>query len=571
MTGWGNVRITRLSLVGDDGMRYSALMYVPKNATNETPAPGIMMYHGNSGNARNHESWAVEFSRRGFVVISIDNLGAGNGEYSGVIGYTATPKLFTDYMYSLPIVDTDNIIFSGHSMGANIVNKMALIYQPKACMNSDGGGGRMGADPFNVEEKYNGSYLVINGGADKLNQIDSYSALYNQAFANDGVKSADEPLVIDELYGSYEAGNAHMMRLVPNQIHEGAFVNNTHITYLLDFAQNCVAAPNYIDAQNTIWYWKDWAGLAGMVLFVNFIIQMLLWVLDTFPFFAGVRQEMPRNIGMRGKDLAISITCAVLFPVLTLYTGAFGLITLADALPIFHLRWTNISMPVVLALNLFGLIMFCLFHKVWGKKRFHATLRDYGLTSEGAAGMDWGLVGKSLFASMIAVGIGFAYMQLQSDVLGTDFYCQFFGFRAIPIYRVNYYIPYVIVWLLCFVVASLGMNVERRLPSTGNETADTAIAMVFNGGLATFGITAMTIIENAVQIHLGTSGVALASWGTDITRLWGMTVGMFLGGAGSTYVYRKTGSVWPGAFVMGFVCAMSACLYGQIQFGGTGF
>ncbi|MBQ7859058.1 MAG: hypothetical protein IJ347_02840, partial [Faecalibacterium sp.] len=102
--------------------------------------------------------------------------------------------------------------------------------------------------------------------------------------------------------------------------------------------------------------------------------------------------------------------------------------------------------------------------------------------------------------------------------------------------------------------------------STGSETKDTVIAMIFNGFLATVTITAMTIIENAIQIKLGYNGVALASWGTDITRLWGMPVGMFLGGSGSTYLYRKTGSIWPGAFVMGFVCCMAACLYGQIQF-----
>lgn len=91
VTGWGNTRVTRLTLVGDNGMQYSALIYVPKNATNETPAPGIMMYHGNSGNARNHESWALEFARRGFVCLSVDNNGAGNGEYSGAIGNLASP------------------------------------------------------------------------------------------------------------------------------------------------------------------------------------------------------------------------------------------------------------------------------------------------------------------------------------------------------------------------------------------------------------------------------------------------------------------------------------------------
>ena len=38
---WGEINVERLTLVGDNGMRYSALLYVPRTATNETPAPGV--------------------------------------------------------------------------------------------------------------------------------------------------------------------------------------------------------------------------------------------------------------------------------------------------------------------------------------------------------------------------------------------------------------------------------------------------------------------------------------------------------------------------------------------------
>ena len=108
------------------------------------------------------------------------------------------------------------------------------------------------------------------------------------------------------------------------------------------------------------------------------------------------------------------------------------------------------------------------------------------------------------------------------------------------------------------------MNVERRLPSTGNETLDDVIAILFNGLLATASITIMVIIENAVQIHMGSAqGAALPNWGTDITRIWGMPVGMFLAGTGNTYAYRKTGNIWLGAFLMGIICCLAACLYGQ--------
>ena len=51
-----------------------------------------------------------------------------------------------------------------------------------------------------------------------------------------------------------------------------------------------------------------------------------------------------------------------------------------------------------------------------------------------------------------------------------------------------------------------------------------------------------------------------------MTRIWGMPVGMIIGAAGNTYCFRKTGNIWLGAFLMGTVCALSACTYGQIAF-----
>lgn len=567
VTGWGNVKITRIYLVGDDGLQYSALMYVPKNATNETPAPGIMMYHGGSGNARNHESWAVEFSRRGFVVISIDNLGAGNAEYSRAIGNFAVPELFTRYMYNLPIVDSERIALSGHSVGGDMVSQMTAMFQPAVSMQSDGGSRSF----LNADAVYTGDYQYIVGEADKSAPKDKVNETVKQIFIKNGVMTEEEELVEGKIYGSFEGGNANRVVWVPKQIHEGAFVNSKHIAALLDFAQQSFDVPNPIDANNQIWKWKDAIGLISMMVFVATMALFALMLIEQVPAFAKIKQPMPRNVGMRGKDLCISISAALLFPILCLYTGAFGLVNLFGATsgpntPIFRIRFATIALAVVLALNLFGLLMFFLFHKVWGKKKFNATIRDYGLTSEGSKGLDWALIGKAFLLAVITATVGWTYLAIQGGVLGTDFYCLFFGFKPIPAVKFIYYIPFIIVWIICFAIASVGMNVERRLPSTGKEWLDTAIAVVFNGLLATAGITIMVIIENAIQIHLGTDAVALASWKTDITRLWGMPAGMFIGGAGNTYLYRKTGNIWLGAILMGIVCALAACLYGQLQF-----
>ena len=566
VSGWGNVRISRVNLVGDNGMKYSALMYVPKNATNETPAPVIAMYHGNSGNARNHESWAVEYSRRGFVVLSVDNLGSGDAEYSNSLGRYVVPDLFTDYLLSLPFVDPDRFVTSGHSLGGDIVVEMTLKYHPVVSMLSDGGAASFAA----AENIYDGNILILNGGADKLNEVNSYRETTRQLFIKNGTMTADQEIVPGQVYGSFEDGNANLLVEIPDQIHEAAFINADHIAALLDFTQKSIEVPTPIAPNDQVWIWKDVMGQVGMFAFAITMILFALLMTEKMPFFSTVRQPMPRNIGMRGKDLGISITCAIVFPVLSLYTGAFGLVNLLGArepnLPLFRLCFTNIALATIVALNVFGAVMFLLFHKVWGKKRFNATIRDYGLTSEGHRGLDWTLIGKSLLLAAIVVAVGWTYLAVQGAVLGTDFYCLFFGYKPIPMFKLKYFIPYMIVWAICFTVAAVGMNVERRLPSTGSESKDTAIAVVFNVILAAGTLTAMVLIESAIQVSLGTSGSALKSWGTDITRLWGMPVGMIIGSGGNTYLYRKTGNVWLGAILMGFIAALGACLYGQLHF-----
>ena len=565
VSNWGKVKVTRLNLVGDDGMRYSALMYTPENATNETPAPAIMMYHGNSGNARNHESWALEFARRGMIVISVDNLGAGDSEYENALGRYVVPDLFTDYLLSLPIVDKDRWATSGHSLGGDISVTMALKYNPPVCTTSDGGAGSLSKS----EQAYNGNLLMINGGADKLNETNSYRETTKTIFVNNGVMTESEQIEVGKVYGSFTAGNANLLVEIPKQIHEGAFVNAGHIEALIDFVQNSFKVPNPIAANDQIWVTKDFVGIFGMGAFVFFLLMLAMFLIDTIPFFADIRQPLPRNIGLRKVGLAISIVAAIGFPVLCLYTGSFGLVNLLGAqapnIKLFSVKFTNIAMATVVSLNLFGLLMFVFFLLTDGKRE-HATIRDLGLTSEGKTKIDWVLVGKAFVLALTTVVIGWAFLKLQADALGTDFYGQFFGYKPIALYKLKYYIPYLIIWIICFVIAAVGMNVERRLPSTGKEWLDDLVAILFNACISTLAITAVLLIENATQISLGTAAKAFPTWKTDVTRLWGMPIGMFLGGAGNTYCYRKTGTIWTGAFLMGLVCALGACLYGQIQF-----
>lgn len=564
MTGWGDVRIERLTLIGDNGLRYSAVMYTPKEATDENPAPGVVFFHGNSGNAHSHEMQAIEYARRGFVCISADNNGGGDSEFSKADGNTVVAELFTKYFMDLPIVDLDRLVFAGHSMGGDMAVQMAIKYQPTALLVSDNGG--MGEE---LGATY-GDVLYINGGADKLNPADVYRERATNRFVMDGVDmQGDEVAVPGKLYGSFEDGNASMLVEIPGQVHEAAIVNSDHLAAMLDFTQQCFDVPDPIDPNDQIWQWSSVFGQLGMFAFVFFLCSLAVLIIDKVPFFAYVRQPMPRNIGMRRFPLAISIIAAIGFPVLTLYTGCLGLLDAVGGrnpnTELFQVKYTNFAMCIVLVLNLFGLVMFFVYHFTEGRKH-SPKLCDYGLTAAGKNKFDFKLIGKSALLALIVVIVGWTYLAAQQDLLGTEFFCLYWGYRPVLAEKLIYYIPYVIVWCFAFAIAALGMCVERRLPSTGKDWLDTVIAVVFNAILATFAISACVLIENSLQMAAGTNPNAMSGWGVDMTRIWGMPIGMLIGGGGNTYCYRKTGNIWLGAFLMGTVCALSACLYGQIAF-----
>lgn len=76
-TSWGKVHIERIYINSQDGTSVSSLIYIPENATDKTPAPAAVIYHGRSNHAHSNDTWSMELARRGFVVLSPDLQGGG--------------------------------------------------------------------------------------------------------------------------------------------------------------------------------------------------------------------------------------------------------------------------------------------------------------------------------------------------------------------------------------------------------------------------------------------------------------------------------------------------------------
>ena len=61
----GGIRIEDVRFKGANGNTMSALLYVPPNATAQTPAPGILAVHGYINSRETQDGFAIEFARRG--------------------------------------------------------------------------------------------------------------------------------------------------------------------------------------------------------------------------------------------------------------------------------------------------------------------------------------------------------------------------------------------------------------------------------------------------------------------------------------------------------------------------
>lgn len=521
VSDWGNVKITRMTMVGRDGNQFSALLYVPKTATNATPAPALINFHGNAGNARNHESWAVEFARRGSA---------------------------------------------GHSMGCTSAMALGGKYNAKAILSASVV--TLFPDDYKPYwESYQGNYLSATGDVETTPEK---FAAANLAIlqTREGFETA-ESFELDTLYGSFQEGNAYYATLNTQRIHEAAFVNQETIGKLLWFGQEAVdSVPNFIDSKDQVWMYKDYIGLLGIFCFGAFICAVALAVIELIPAFSIVRQPLPRNIGLRKGGYAVSAVCGILFPWIVLKTGTFGLLTPKNKnamnYGIFNFTYSNVAFYTVVGLSILGFLTFILFKYTDGKEQ-KMKLYELGLAPDGSEKLSLEMIFKTLAVALITLAVAFGAIQLQENLTGTDFYAWFFGFKSIPLFKIPHMLVYIVIWIACFILSGMGMNVERRLPTTGNETLDDILAVVVNVVLAIFAVVVIIAVKWHLQ-SIGQDNKWLFTFSADTQRIWGMPAGMTVGVGGSTYLFRKTGNTWLTAILMGTVAALMCVLFGQLRF-----
>jgi len=291
-----------IRFTGTNGTSMSALLYVPKNATPATPAPGILAVHGYINSRETQDGFAIEFARRGYVVLSLDQTGHG---YSGGAAFSngfGGPDGLR-YLRSLPMVDTDHIGLEGHSMGGWTVLAAAAA-MPEAYSSMVLEGSSTGA-PFAPE----GSATWPRNLGLVFSRFDEFSKLmWDVDRAQDlpaseklqAVFGTDAAVVEKRLYGAIATGTARKL-YQPNTTHPGDHFSTTAIGNATEWFAATLDGGTPRPVSDQIWYWKEVGTGIGLVGFIMIMLGVFD-VLVRLPLFAPMRAEPIPAADHRDRD-----------------------------------------------------------------------------------------------------------------------------------------------------------------------------------------------------------------------------------------------------------------------------
>ena len=120
---FGKIETTTV-IIEDDNKELSGLLYKPKSATPQNPAPAVLVAHGISGSKEMMSSIGLELARKGFVTLCLDLLGHGKSQGSveeGTVDRSFGVYSALQYLKSQPYVNSSSLGLVGHSLGAGAV------------------------------------------------------------------------------------------------------------------------------------------------------------------------------------------------------------------------------------------------------------------------------------------------------------------------------------------------------------------------------------------------------------------------------------------------------------------
>lgn len=533
-TNGGQVNVKEVTFAGPSGQTIEADLYVPSGATDESPSPGVVATHGYINSKETQSPFAIEFARRGMVVLAIDQTGHGYSDPPAFsAGFGGPPAL--SYMQTLSFVDNDNIALEGHSMGGWASVATAATY-PDGYESVT----LVGSSTASFPGVPDGTAEFPRNTAVVFSEYDEFSMLmWGIPHASDVERSeklqtlfgTEEPVEEGRTYGSIDEGTARQL-YTPTTTHPGDHLSTTAVGNAIEWQQRTLAGTDDQSPNNQIWFLKELATLLSLIGGVLFLFPFGATVLSDRRL-GDVVRDLPAPAGATGVSRYLTIALAAIIPVVTyLPLNLFGQNAITPSW-LFPQQITNGVMvwAIVNAAVIVGLFA------VWHLVNNRGVSRDrYGFDVDGPT-----TILASVVASVAVVGTFYLLLAGVGYLFGTDFRFWVFAVKLPSALQLGIVLRYLLPLTLFFLAFELLLNGQLRTDGAGFRRAFATNWIAGVGGFVGF---------QAVQYGVLLSGRPLPFGEPLLTIVAFQFIAVLtIATAVSTYFFRQTGRVWTGAFV----------------------
>jgi len=537
-----SVRDIRISVA--DGSQISALLYVPKGVDAENKAPGIVASPGYLNSREMQTCFAVEYARRGYVVLAIDKYGHGRSTTAVEDFRAMTPAI--EYMRSLAFVDADNIGVEGHSKGG-FAAVMAAVPAPGSVKSVLAvGSGLRWSSLFgvNVDAATPFNYGSIFGKYDEFGWLfwpeehterTNVSAYANYSPFMAAAWGAEAPIEVGRWYGDQATDTARIL-YQPAETHPFNHLSKASTAYAMDFMNTTLQGGNKagLSDDNQIWFWKEiGTGIALLGFF------LFLFAFGTVLVESGKNREYlaepPEAKATFSPRFWIMLVVGTAIPALTYKTFMdWG----RDWLALSRVFPQEMASRTAIWAVLNGLIAVALMvalYFAFGKK-------------EGAKVADWGLKAKwchalrhVLWGLTVAVA-GYLLLCAVDFFFKVDFRFWLVGLMPLTLPKfqaLGAYLVFFIVFALC---NSVVLNATYRFKK-GGFLKTALFSMLGNIG----GMLALVLFAYGSLIFGGSLPFADTGWSLLIIVAIPFLLTLSVAALINTYFFKKTGAVYMGA------------------------
>jgi pimeloyl-ACP methyl ester carboxylesterase len=530
----GGIRIEDIRFKGAKGNTMSALLYIPPNATAQTPAPGILAVHGYINSRETQDGFAIEFARRGYVVLALDQTGHGYSDPPAFANGFGGPDALA-HLRSLDFVDKSNIGLEGHSMGGWTVLAAAAVmpndYKSMVLEGSSTG------KPFAADGTLNWPRNVALVFA----QYEEFSNLmWGVEQARDVTQSAklwamfgtQGPVEPGKVYGDIAQGTARVL-YTPAIIHPDEHISHQAIGYSLDWFAKTLAGGAPRPADDQIWFRKEVGTLIALIGFVALLLGAFDGLLEA-PMFAHLRLpeiadgSMPKHTAASGGRWTAAFVLSAFIPALTYY-------------PAFALANAFVKPSAYLPQGITNEIM------VWAIINGIITLALMSFAPKRNSRA--GIIVPSILIALATIIVGYAALWLSDLLFKTDFRFWIIALKLMSARQFLIFLIYLIPFTAFFVVALHVLH--RNFSTVGASRAALYLTNIF---ALTLGFIVLLVLQYGALWLSGKLFNPLPDPGfVPLSTIVAIQFVPLLAIAAviATFTWRRTGSSLPGALICG--------------------